>query len=56
MSPSPRWVERSLPQLVELLTSTRERATWLRQSSPFAGVLSPQEREAILRRHDPRRA
>jgi hypothetical protein len=42
--------------VVALLTGTDERATRLRQSNPFAGVLSQQERLAILRRfksHDP---
>ena len=34
--------------LLALLTSSDERATRLRQSSPFAGVLSPAERTAIL--------
>ena len=46
----------SIPELVELLRSTTERATWLRQSSPFAGVLTREERETILRRYDSRRA
>jgi hypothetical protein len=35
-------------QLVEVLTSPDERARVLRQSSPFAGVLSPRERWAVL--------
>jgi hypothetical protein len=48
--------ESSLPQVLELLRATTDRARRLRQSSPFAGVLSRDEREAILRRHDPRRA
>jgi hypothetical protein len=39
-----------LAPVVALLTSTDERATRLRQSNPFAGVLSQQERNAILRR------
>jgi hypothetical protein len=34
--------------VVALLTGEDERATRLRQSNPFAGVLSPQERNAIL--------
>jgi hypothetical protein len=41
--------------LVTLLRSESETAARLRQSSPFAGLLTPQERQAILRRHDPRR-
>ena len=36
-------------RVIELLTSDDERATRLRQSNPFAGVLSPQERTAILK-------
>ncbi len=35
-------------ELLALLASTDERAARLRQSSPFAGVLSPAERTAIL--------
>jgi hypothetical protein len=35
--------------VVTLLTSPDERATRLRQSNPFAGVLSNQERNAIIR-------
>lgn len=46
----------SLREVVRLLRSTSERAVRLRQSSPFAGVLTRTEREAILRRHDSRRA
>lgn len=45
----------SLPQLLALLRSSDERSTRLRQSSPFAGLLTPQERLAILQRHDPSR-
>jgi hypothetical protein len=43
-------------ELVELLRSPGERAVWLRQSSPFAGVLTAEERLAILREYDSRRA
>jgi len=39
-----------LPVLIELMRSSGETATRLRQSSPFAGLLTPQERQAIL--HD----
>jgi hypothetical protein len=46
----------SVGDLVALLRSQDETAARLRQSSPFAGVLTPEERQAILRRHDPRRA
>ena len=36
-------------QVVELLTGNGERAIRLRQSNPFAGVLSSRERAAILK-------
>jgi hypothetical protein len=42
--------------VVAVLTGEDERATRLRQSNPFAGVLSQQERNAILLQfesHDP---
>lgn len=42
--------------VIALLTGEDERAVRLRQSNPFAGVLPPAERNAILRRfaaHDP---
>jgi len=42
-------LEAPLEQLLAVLTGSDERATRLRQSSPFAGVLTPQERFAILR-------
>jgi hypothetical protein len=48
--------ETPLPQLLALLRSDDERAVRLRQSSPFAGVLTPEERQSILDRHDARRA
>jgi hypothetical protein len=35
-------------QILALLTATSERATRLRQSNPFAGTLSAQERNDIL--------
>ncbi len=38
-----------LETLLALLTSREERAAQLRQSSPFAGILTPEERFAILR-------
>jgi hypothetical protein len=38
--------------LLDLLRSPGERARRLRQSSPFAGVLTPQERQAILDRYE----
>lgn len=36
--------------VLDLLTSTSERATLLRQSNPFAGVLSQKERTAIFQK------
>lgn len=45
-----------LSQLLALLRSTSETAARLRQSSPFAGVLSPAERQSILSRYESRRA
>lgn len=36
--------------VIELLTSRTERAIRLRQSNPFAGLLSISERNAIIRR------
>jgi hypothetical protein len=45
-----------LPQLVQLLRSPEEEAARLRQSSPFAGILSPAERQAILARYESSRA
>ena len=41
-----------LPELLGLLRSPDEEAARLRQSSPFAGLLSPAERGAILGRYD----
>jgi hypothetical protein len=41
-----------LPQLVQLLRSPDEEAARLRQSSPFAGILSRAERQAILSRYE----
>jgi hypothetical protein len=52
-----RLLERtSVADLVALLRSEDERAARLRQSSPFPGILTPEERREILRRHDPRGA
>jgi hypothetical protein len=51
-----RLLERSsVADLVALLRSESETAARLRQSSPFAGILTPEERREILRRHDARR-
>jgi hypothetical protein len=44
-----------MPQLLALLRSPGDHAVQLRQSSPFAGVLSPEERQAILDRYASRR-
>lgn len=46
----------SLPDLLALLRSPDEQAARLRQSSPFAGLLSPKERQAILDEYESRRA
>lgn len=40
-----------LPALLVLLRSTGDRAARLRQSSPFAGILTPEERQSILDRY-----
>jgi hypothetical protein len=45
-----------LPQLIQLLRSPEEEAARLRQSSPFAGILTPAERQAILARYESSRA
>jgi hypothetical protein len=45
-----------LSELLVLLRSTGDRAARLRQSSPFAGLLTPQERQAILNDYESRRA
>ena len=43
-------LQRPLPDVILVLRSTDERATRLRQSSPFAGLLSVSERTEILKR------
>jgi hypothetical protein len=48
--------EEPVSEIVRLLRATDDNAIRLRQSSPFAGVLSAVERRRILRAHDPRRA
>jgi predicted NACHT family NTPase len=45
-----------LPALVALLRSPDEDAARLRQSSPFAGLLTPDERQSILSEYESRRA
>jgi hypothetical protein len=42
--------DRSFSEVLELLEDPGEEATRLRQSSPFAGLLSPAERKAVLDR------
>ena len=43
-------LQRPLPEVILVLRSTDQRATRLRQSSPFAGLLSVSERTEILKR------
>lgn len=38
---------RPIHEIVEIMVDPSERATQLRQSSPFAGVLSQEERNAV---------
>jgi hypothetical protein len=45
-----------LPELLVLLRSTGDPAARLRQSSPFAGLLTPQERQSILDDYESRLA
>jgi hypothetical protein len=42
-----RILQRPWPEIAELITSMSEDATRLRSSSPFAGVLTPAERDRI---------
>lgn len=48
--------EAALPQVTALLRSPTEEAARLRQSSPFAGLLTGEERRAILQAYESRRA
>ncbi len=41
-----------LSELVDLLESSSEEAARLRQSSPFAGVLTPDERRSVFQAHE----
>ena len=43
-------LQRPLPEVISVLLSTDQQATRLRQSSPFAGLLSVSERTEILKR------
>ena len=45
-----------LERILDLLTSADEHARRLRQSSPFCGILTPEERLAILKEYESRRA
>ncbi len=45
-----------LSDVLALLRSPSDDAVRLRQSSPFAGILTPSERRSIFTRHEPRRA
>jgi hypothetical protein len=45
-----------LPRILDLLASDEENPRRLRQSSPFCGILSDEERLAILREYESRRA
>jgi hypothetical protein len=47
---------RSAEEIVSLLIDPGEEAARLRQSSPFGGILSEDERLAILKRHEPQAA
>src|SRR5438067_1351101 len=45
----------SFGEILNLLTGTDERARRLRQSSPFCGILSSEERLAIFKQYEARR-
>jgi hypothetical protein len=45
-----------LEKILELLTSSDEKPRRLRQSSPFCGILSPEERVAVFKDYESRRA
>lgn len=51
-----RLLDGSFNELHAVLESTDEHATRLRQSSPFCGILSPEERLAIIREYQQREA
>ncbi len=46
----------SLDRLLDLLESDSEEARRLRQSSPFCGILTPEERLRVLKDYETRRA
>lgn len=43
-------LDRPLPQIIAFLVEESEFAQELRSSSPFAGILTPRERWAVLKR------
>jgi len=45
-----------LERILQLLVSADENTRRLRQSSPFCGILSPEERLAIFKEYESRRA
>jgi hypothetical protein len=47
-----RW---PLGRILDMLTSPEENSRRLRQSSPFCGILSPEERLAILKEYESHR-
>lgn len=49
-------LSQSLAEILTLLRSDAEDARRLRQSSPFCGILDPEERLAILREYEAKRA
>ena len=49
-------VDWPLDRILDLLTSADENARRLRQSSPFCGILTPEERLAILKEYESRGA
>ena len=55
IAPLQEWLtalDQPIEQVVALLTSRDQRAIRLRQSNPFAGVLSNSERNAIIRQFE----
>lgn len=51
-----RLIDKGPEAVMEMLTSTSEVAREMRQSSPFAGVISEEERQAVLRSFQRHRA
>jgi hypothetical protein len=45
-----------LERILDFIQEDSERANRLRQSSPFIGILTPQERAEIYHQYDPRAA